>query len=347
MALQRSLLTSTYSDLTECNVFFVCIPTSIDENKLPELEPLKNVCKSLGEILKRGDIVIFESTVFPGATEELCIPILEKYSMMKVNEDFSVGYSPERINVGDDCHRIVSTPKIISASNIESLNVMRDIYSTILDAPVIEASSIKIAETAKMYENVQRDVLIALANEYADFCKSEGININEVTECAASKWNFAKVYPGLVGGHCIGVDTYYLMKRAKDKKQSLNLVQTARHINEAESKKVATRIKDYAVFINAQRILLLGFSYKANTPDCRNTKVADVYNELKQHCLVVDCFDPLVDTKKVSKDYGISIIHSKEEVQTDYDLVVQLVNHNVFNEMGFADATFIKLKDLL
>lgn len=240
--------------------------------------------------------------------------------MMKVNEDFSVGYSPERINVGDDCHRIVSTPKIISASNIESLNVMRDIYSTILDAPVIEASSIKIAETAKMYENVQRDVLIALANEYADFCKSEGININEVTECAASKWNFAKVYPGLVGGHCIGVDTYYLMKRAKDKKQSLNLVQTARHINEAESKKVATRIKDYAVFINAQRILLLGFSYKANTPDCRNTKVADVYNELKQHCLVVDCFDPLVDTKKVSKDYGISIIHSKEEVQTDYDL---------------------------
>lgn len=313
----------------------------------PELEPLKNVCKSLGEILKRGDIVIFESTVFPGATEELCIPILEKYSMMKVNEDFSVGYSPERINVGDDCHRIVSTPKIISASNIESLNVMRDIYSTILDAPVIEASSIKIAETAKMYENVQRDVLIALANEYADFCKSEGININEVTECAASKWNFAKVYPGLVGGHCIGVDTYYLMKRAKDKKQSLNLVQTARHINEAESKKVATRIKDYAVFINAQRILLLGFSYKANTPDCRNTKVADVYNELKQHCLVVDCFDPLVDTKKVSKDYGISIIHSKEEVQTDYDLVVQLVNHNVFNEMGFADATFIKLKDLL
>lgn len=347
MALQRSLLTSTYSDLTECNVFFVCIPTGIDENKLPELEPLKNVCKSLGEILKRGDIVIFESTVFPGATEELCIPILEKYSMMKVNEDFSVGYSPERINVGDDCHRIVSTPKIISASNIESLNVMRDIYSTILDAPVIEASSIKIAETAKMYENVQRDVLIALANEYADFCKSEGININEVTECAASKWNFAKVYPVLVGGHCIGVDTYYLMKRAKDKKQSLNLVQTARHINEAESKKVATRIKDYAVFINAQRILLLGFSYKANTPDCRNTKVADVYNELKQHCLVVDCFDPLVDTKKVSKDYGISIIHSKEEVQTDYDLVVQLVNHNVFNEMGFADATFIKLKDLL
>lgn len=223
----------------------------------PELEPLKNACKSLGKILKRGDIVIFESTVFPGATEELCIPILEKYSMMKVNEDFSVGYSPERINVGDECHRIVSTPKIISASNIESLNVMRNIYSTILDAPVIEASSIKIAETAKMYENVQRDVLIALANEYADFCKSEGININEVTECAASKWNFAKVNPGLVGGHCIGVDTYYLMKRAKDKKQSLNLVQTARHINEAEPKKVATRIKDYAVSINAQRILIV------------------------------------------------------------------------------------------
>ena len=201
MALQRSSLTSSYSDLMECNVFFVCIPTGIDENKLPELDPLKNVCKSLGEILKRGDIVIFESTVFPGATEELCIPILEEYSAMKVNEDFSIGYSPERINVGDKCHKVASIPKIISASNIDSLSFMREIYSTVLDAPVIEASSIKVAEATKMYENVQRDVLIALANEYANFCKSEEISISEVTECAASKWNFSKINPGLVGGH--------------------------------------------------------------------------------------------------------------------------------------------------
>ena len=347
MALQRSSLTSTYSDLTGCNVFFVCVPTGIDEHRLPDLEPLKNVCKSLGKILKRGDIVIFESTVFPGATEEFCIPILEKSSAMIVNEDFSIGYSPERINVGDKCHKIASIPKIISASNIGSLSFMKEIYSTVLDAPIIEASSIKVAEASKMYENVQRDVLIALANEYANFCKSEGISISEVTECAASKWNFSKVNPGLVGGHCIDIDTYYLIQRAKEKELTLDLVQTARSINESEPKKIANRIKEYAVSINAQRILLLGFSYKENTPDCRNTKVADVYNELKRYGLVVDCFDPIADIKKVSKYYGISMIDSKETLSTDYDLVVKMVAHNIFDKMEFANSLFIKLDDLL
>lgn len=216
LALQRNTLTSIYSDLAGCNTFIICVPTGIDKQKKPNLEPLKNVCKSLGKILKRGDIVIFESTVFPGATEDVCVPILEEFSAMKVNKDFSVGYSPERINVGDKFHRIESIPKIISASNMNSLSLMNEIYSTALDAPIVKASSIKVAEASKMYENVQRDVLIALANEYADFCKSEGINIGEVTECAASKWNFTKVNPGLVGGHCIGVDTYYLLQRAKE-----------------------------------------------------------------------------------------------------------------------------------
>lgn len=311
------------------------------------MEPLKNVCKSLGKILKRGDIIIFESTVFPGATEEFCIPILEKSSAMRVNEDFSIGYSPERINVGDKCHKIASIPKIISASNIGSLSFMKEIYSIVLDAPIIEASSIKVAEASKMYENVQRDVLIALANEYANFCKSERISISEVTECAASKWNFSKVNPGLVGGHCIGIDTYYLLQRAKEKELTLDLVQTARSINESEPKKIANRIKEYAVSINAQRILLLGFSYKANTPDCRNTKVADVYNELKRYGWVVDCFDPIVDINKVSKYYGISMIDSKETLSTDYDLVVKMVAHNIFDKMEFANSLFIKLDDLV
>lgn len=347
MALRRSSLTSSYSDLMECNVFFVCVPTGIDEHKLPDLEPLKNVCESLGSILKHGDIVIFESTVFPGATEEFCIPILEKNSAMRVNEDFSIGYSPERINVGDKCHKFASIPKIISASNIDSLSLMKDIYSTFLDAPIIEASSIKVAEASKMYENVQRDVLIALANEYANFCKLEGISISEVTECAASKWNFSKVNPGLVGGHCIGIDTYYLIQRAKEIKLTLDLVQTARSINESVPKKIANRIKEYAVSINAQRVLLLGFSYKANTPDCRNTKVADVYNELKRYSLVVDCFDPIVDIKKVGKDYGVSMINSKEVLSKDYDLIVKMVDHNVFDKMEFANSLLIKLNDLL
>lgn len=347
LALQRNTLTSIYSDLAGCNTFIICVPTGIDKQKKPNLEPLKNVCKSLGKILKRGDIVIFESTVFPGATEDVCVPILEEFSAMKVNKDFSVGYSPERINVGDKFHRIESIPKIISASNMNSLSLMNEIYSTALDAPIVKASSIKVAEASKMYENVQRDVLIALANEYADFCKSEGINIGEVTECAASKWNFTKVNPGLVGGHCIGVDTYYLLQRAKEKKQPLALVQTARSINEAEPKKVASRIEMVAQTINAKRILLLGFSYKADTPDCRNTKAADVYNELKKHFPVVDCFDPIVDRKEIDKDYGICVIGSKEELSTDYDLVVNMVNHNVFSKMEFADSKLIKLNDLL
>lgn len=347
LALQRNTLTSIYSDLAGCNTFIICVPTGIDKQKKPNLEPLKNVCKSLGKILERGDIVIFESTVFPGATEDVCVPILEEFSAMKVNKDFSVGYSPERINVGDKFHRIESIPKIISASNINSLSLMNEIYSTALDAPIVKASSIKVAEASKMYENVQRDVLIALANEYADFCKSEGINIGEVTECAASKWNFTKVNPGLVGGHCIGVDTYYLLQRAKEKKQPLALVQTARSINEAEPKKVASRIEVVAQTINAKRILLLGFSYKADTPDCRNTKAADVYNELKKHFPVVDCFDPIVDRKEIDKDYGNCVIGSKEELSTDYDLVVNMVNHNVFSKMEFADSKLIKLNDLL
>lgn len=347
LALQRSTLISTYSDLAECNVFIVCVPTGIDEQKQPDLEPLKKVCKSLGNILKCGDVVIFESTVFPGATEDVCVPILEEFSAMKINEDFSVGYSPERINVGDKSHSIVSIPKIISASNADSLSLINEIYSTALDAPVVKASSIKVAEAAKMYENVQRDVLIALANDYADFCKSEGISIGEVTECAASKWNFTKVNPGLVGGHCIGIDTYYLLQRAKEKKQPLDLVQTARSINEAKPQKVANRIKELAQTINAKRILLLGFSYKANTPDCRNTKVADVYYELKQHFPVVDCFDPIVDREKIGKDYGICVICSKEKLPTDYDLVVKMVNHNVFSKMEYTNSKLIELNNLL
>ena len=347
MALWRSTFTSEYADLKDCNVFIVCVPTGIDEHKHPDLTPLKEVCTSVGKILKNNDLVIFESTVFPGATEDICIPILEKYSSLKVNADFFVGYSPERINVGDKCHRIVSTPKIISASNINSLHLMREIYSAVIDAPIIEASSIKVAEAAKMYENVQRDVLIALANEYADYCRSEKINIAEVTECASSKWNFSNVNPGLVGGHCIGVDTYYLLQRAKEKGLSLELVEKARSINETEPQKIAGRIQDLANKLNVERILLLGLSYKANTPDCRNSKVVNVYEILKKNFPVVDCFDPIVDRIKVRRDFGIRVI-SKDEQTTGYDLVIKMVNHKIFNKMeNFTDIEIIELKDLL
>lgn len=347
MALWKSTFTSEYADLKDCNIFIVCVPTGIDEHKHPDLMPLKEVCTSVGKILKNNDLVIFESTVFPGATEDICIPILEKYSSLKVNIDFSVGYSPERVNVGDKCHRIASTPKIISASNTNSLHLMREIYSAAIDAPIINASSIKVAEATKMYENVQRDVLIALANEYADYCRSEKINIAEVTECASSKWNFSCVNPGLVGGHCIGVDTYYLLQRAKEKGQSLELVKKARSINEAESQKIAERIQNLAIKLNATRILLLGLSYKANTPDCRNSKVVNVYGILKKNFPIVDCFDPIVDREMAKRNFGICVI-PKDKLTSDYDLVVKMVNHKIFNKIDKCIyAKFIELKDLL
>lgn len=225
--------------------------------------------------------------------------------------------------------------------------LMNNIYSTILSAPIIQASSIKVAEAAKMYENVQRDVLIALANEFSSFCDVEGININEVTECAASKWNFAKVYPGLVGGHCIGVDTYYLLQRAKEKKHQLNIIQTARNVNEEKSHVVANKIKDIAISLEAHNILLLGFSYKADTPDYRNTKVLDIYNELKGHFTVVDCFDPIVDKKSIKNEFGISIITSEDAYRSNYDLVVKLVDHKAFKKIEFPNTKFIDINEIL
>lgn len=224
---------------------------------------------------------------------------------------------------------------------------MREIYSAAIDAPIINASSIKVAEATKMYENVQRDVLIALANEYADYCRSEKINIAEVTECASSKWNFSCVNPGLVGGHCIGVDTYYLLQRAKEKGQSLELVKKARSINEAESQKIAERIQNLAIKLNATRILLLGLSYKANTPDCRNSKVVNVYGILKKNFPIVDCFDPIVDREMAKRNFGICVI-PKDKLTSDYDLVVKMVNHKIFNKIDKCIyAKFIELKDLL
>lgn len=346
-ALLNSTLTSNYLDLSECNMFIVCVPTGVDKQNIPDLKPLIKVCESVGRVLKKHDLVVFESTVFPGAIDEICTPLLEKSSNLKINEDFLVGYSPERINIGDKSHRIFAIPKIIAGSNATALSIMDEVYSTVLDAPTIKASCIKVAEAAKMYENVQRDILIALANEYAGFCKNEGININEVTECAASKWNFMKVSPGLVGGHCIGIDPYYILQRSNEKSYSMPLVKIARTVNEEEPQNVARYIKEYAKSINANSILLLGFSYKENTPDCRNTKVAEVYRELKRDFALVDCFDPIVNQREVAKEYNIPIIGSEDEFRIQYELIVKMVPHKYFKKAMFSHTTVIDLKDLL
>ncbi|MBD5384981.1 nucleotide sugar dehydrogenase [bacterium] len=339
-------LTNTYKDLSGCNVFIVCVPTGVNEDKTPNLNPLQRVCKSLGEILAHGSTVVFESTVFPGATEEFCVPLLENSSNLKVNEDFYVGYSPERINVGDDRHSLDNISKIISASNEKTLELIYELYSSIITAPIIKASSIKVAEATKMYENVQRDVLIALANEYSEFCRAEGININEVTECASSKWNFSKVNPGLVGGHCIGIDTYYLLNRANQKSASLSLIQCARTINETTTEKVADKIREIAKGLGSKTILLLGATYKADTADCRNSKALEIFRNLKGD-LTVDCYDPLIDVRKVTEEYHLQVLTKSKELLDRYDLVVRLVNHANFNSMNIAYSKFVDLMELL
>ena len=324
-ALRLSYITSDWSDLGQCNVYIIAVPTPVDKENLPDITHLEEVCKAVGNILSRNNIVIFESTVYPGTTDEICIPILEKTSGLVVNKDFSVAYSPERINVGDKIHQLDNVPKIVSASNQQALELVADLYGSVINAEVVRASNIKVAEAAKMYENVQRDVLIALANQYSE----------EVTDCAATKWNFSNVRPGLVGGHCIGVDAYYLLKRSTQKKVDLPLVITARSINENKALQVSNRITAYAQSIRIDtkkiKILILGFSYKANTPDIRNTMIATIVKSLYGTFEIVDCFDPLVDNYEVELRYGIHMLNPDQLQLDKYDIIVKAVNHDVFD----------------
>lgn len=333
------LLTSHIDDVSECNFYIIAVPTPVNEQKKPDISALKDVCRQLGKILSYGDNIVFESTVYPGVTEEVCIPILEHISGLKLNCDFSVGYSPERINIGDQTHQIYNTPKIISASNNTTLRLMDELYGSVIDADIIKASSIKVAEAAKMYENVQRDTLIALANEYSEYCRMEGIDIQEVTDCAATKWNFANVRPGLVGGHCIGVDAYYLLERSSMKGLDLPLVKTSRSVNENKVNIISDRIETYAnsknMELTHQKVLILGFSYKPNTADTRNTKIMDLINNLQHKFEVVDCYDPLVDHDYVKTYYGLDLIKTGSLKANQYDIVVLAVNHDCFANISY------------
>lgn len=328
---QYKNVTSSWNDISKCNTFIVAVPTPINHKQNPDTSSLENVCKELANIIKKGDIVIFESTVFPGATEEICVPLIENGSGLVMNKDFYVGYSPERINVADSAHKLGNTAKIVSGSNEEALHYIANLYESIIDAPVVKASSIKVAEAAKMYENIQRDILIALANEYSDYCNKEGIDIFEVTKCASTKWNFSNVLPGLVGGHCIGVDPYYLLHRAEKLGIKTPLIQCGRLINETKASTVVSKITEYiSVHLDENpKVLLLGFAYKSNTDDIRNTKVAEVYNRLKSQYSVVECYDPFVNSKVVIKEYGINLFTTMPDI-SHYDLVIRMVNHDIF-----------------
>ena len=328
---QYKNVTSSWNDISKCNTFIVAVPTPINHKQNPDTSSLENVCKELANIIKKGDIVIFESTVFPGATEEICVPLIENGSGLFMNKDFYVGYSPERINVADSAHKLGNTAKIVSGSNEEALHYIANLFESIIDAPVVKASSIKVAEAAKMYENIQRDILIALANEYSDYCNKEGIDIFEVTKCASTKWNFSNVLPGLVGGHCIGVDPYYLLHRAEKLGIKTPLIQCGRLINETKASTVVSKITEYiSVHLDENpKVLLLGFAYKSNTDDIRNTKVAEVYNRLKSQYSVVECYDPFVNSEVVIKEYGINLFTTMPDI-SHYDLVIRMVNHDIF-----------------
>lgn len=350
--LSRCKMTCSWKSLSDCNVYIITVPTPIDHNKQPDTTALEKACLSLSQILSVGDIIVFESTVYPGATEELCIPLLESGSEMKSNRDFFVGYSPERVNVGDNEHGLANTPKIVSAQNEEALEEIYSIYHEVFKADIIKASSIKTAEAAKMYENVQRDTLIALANQYSEYCRVEGLNIQEVTNCASTKWNFAKVFPGLVGGHCISVDPYYLLARAKEKNTTLQLVETARSINESKVEHVTKRIIDFVKQKNSNlgdlNILILGFSYKRNVGDIRNTKIADLIALLSTSFDRIDCYDPLINKEDAEKIYGLNIITSICDIpKEEYDLAIVAVEHNCIADVSYNAKMTINLEEFI
>jgi len=328
--------TSDPSGLKGCNVYVVTVPTPIDQAKQPDLRPLEAASKTVGQVLGRGDIVIYESTVYPGATEEVCVPILEEFSGLKFNKDFFAGYSPERINPGDKEHRLDTIVKVTSGSTHEAANFVDALYASILSAGTHRASSIRVAEAAKVIENTQRDVNIALINELAMIFNRLGIDTQEVLEAAGSKWNFLPFRPGLVGGHCIGVDPYYLTHKSQEIGYHPEMILAGRRINDNMGLYVADQVARLMmkkrIHVSGSRILVLGLTFKENCPDLRNTKVVDVVRELLSMGAEVDVHDPWVHADEARKEYGLEMI--REPRPGTYDAVILAVAHRQFRDMG-------------
>jgi len=334
----RLTFTNKLADLKRCNVFIVTVPTPIDLYKRPDLSPLVKASETVGAALKRGAVVVYESTVYPGCTEEVCVPILERVSGLTFNKDFYAGYSPERINPGDKEHRLTTIKKITSGSTPETADFVDSLYRTIIRAGTHRASSLRVAEAAKVIENTQRDVNIALINELALIFNRLGIDTQEVLAAAASKWNFLPFRPGLVGGHCIGVDPYYLTHKAQEIGYHPEMILAGRRINDnmglyvaAEILKLMTAKKIHA---KGSRILVLGLTFKENCPDVRNSKVVDVIRELEKFGAQVDVNDPWVGTAEALHEYGIRPIRTLKPHH--YDVVVIAVAHREFAELGVA-----------
>ena len=324
--------------LKQCNVFIVTVPTPIDEFKRPDLRPIEGASRTAGAAIKPGGIVIFESTVYPGTTEEICVPLIEAVSGLKHNVDFYTGYSPERINPGDRQHRLETIVKITAGSTEEAADFVDALYRAIVGAGTHRASSIRVAEMAKVIENTQRDVNIALVNEVALICQRLGIDSNEVLEAAGTKWNFLPFRPGLVGGHCIGVDPYYLTHKAQQLGYHPEVILSGRRINDSMGAHVAQRVIRMMtlrhIHLFDARILVLGLAFKENCPDLRNTRVVDVVRELQVYETKVDVYDPWVDAGAARHEYGLDLIAQLADGK--YDAVVLAVAHREFVEMGAA-----------
>ena len=324
--------TSIESDISDCNCYIVTVPTPIDANKKPDLMPLIKASELVGRNLDSGDTIIYESTVFPGATEEVCIPILEQNSNLHFNQDFFVGYSPERINPGDKEHRLPDIKKVVSGSNLDVLNFVDSLYKLIIVAGTHRAESIKVAESAKVIENTQRDLNIALINELSIIFDHLKIDTESVLKAAETKWNFLSFRPGLVGGHCIGVDPYYLTHKAQEIGYEPEIILAGRSLNDSMGKLVASKIFKEMDKKQSKHILIMGLTFKENCPDIRNTKIVDIYTELKKLGSKVSIFDPWVDKEIAMKEYGITMIDYPEEKK--YDGIIMAVGHNEFKEMG-------------
>jgi len=330
----------TYSanldDLKDCNFFIVTVPTPIDEFKQPDLTPLVKASTSIGKVLNKGDVVVYESTVYPGATEETCIPVLEQVSGLTFNQDFFAGYSPERINPGDKLHRVTNILKITSGSTSEVADFVDQVYNLVIEAGTHKAPSIKVAEAAKVIENTQRDVNIALINELAVIFNKIGIDTEDVLKAAGTKWNFLPFRPGLVGGHCIGVDPYYLTHKAQSLGIHPEIILAARRLNDRMGEYIATQlIKEMVkkrIQVVGSKILVMGLSFKENCPDIRNTKIIDMVNALKEYELDLDIYDPWVDPEEVEQEYGLAPIDSLQNGQ--YDALVLAVAHDQFKQMS-------------
>ena len=329
--------TTNIEDLKEFNFYIVAVPTPVDENNRPNLTPLIKASETVGKVISKNDIVVYESTVYPGVTEEECIPVVERVSGLKFNVDFFAGYSPERINPGDKLHTVEKIKKVTSGSTPKITDLVDDVYNSVLINGTHKAPSIKVAEASKIIENSQRDVNIAFMNELAKIFNAMKIDTHDVIEAASSKWNFIKLNPGLVGGHCIGVDPYYLIQKAQVYGVLPRIMSAARHLNDGMGEYVANQtiklMNKKGVLVKDAKILILGITFKENCPDIRNTKVVDIYHTLKEFTDNITIYDPWADADLVRKEYGIDIVNYLPENES-FDAAILAVSHNEFSNLN-------------